>query len=283
MEIAMPPTQAQAQPQAQPQTLAKTGLSGPALFSDITVDHGCPARIGRFFLSAEHLARMAGIRLSFVPMTELLAANQANRESWLPLISIFDPTWSALDASNAFCIVGRNHRDEIVATQAGRLLDLPNTSFADVCSDLRLFYADTANAQPGETCSVSAPTAADIGGRVLFSGAAWYRPDTRGSGLSQTLPRISRVYGYTHWNTDVTVTLMGEANMARKINQRNGYRHAEWAVDLANGHYGTARMALLWNSRADTLDDLADFTERLSPEIEADIRDRRPDQSARAV
>jgi hypothetical protein len=253
------------------------------LFSDISVDHGPPSQVGRFFLAAEHLAHQIGISLSFAPMTAMTVINQANRATWPHLVPALDPNFSQLDATNAFCILGRNARGEVVATQAGRLLDLTDKSYADACEDLSLFYADRGDAKAGETCAVSAASARDIRGRVLYSGGAWYRPDIRGTGLSRILPRISRVYGYTRWNTDTTLTLMQVANMGRRVNERNGYRHAEWSIDWSAGPLGTQSLALLWNTRADTLADLADFTQRLAPEIEADISHRRTDQRARAI
>jgi hypothetical protein len=246
------------------------------LFSSLKVEHGPPALLGRFFLKAEALVHACGVALEFAPMTALLEANKANRETWLPLISIFDPTWSRLDQDNAFCILGRDKSGAIVATQAGRFLDLSQSSFGAVCEDLTLYYADPAAALPGERCTASAPEAwTTLTGRVLFSGAAWYHPNLRGAGLSRILPRLSRLYGLTRWNTDHTVTMMGEANMARRVNERNGYRHAAWSIDIASSHYGTARMALLWNTTADTLDDATDFVDRLGDHVARDLAARR--------
>jgi hypothetical protein len=253
------------------------------LFSEITVDHGDPGQIGRFFLTAEQLVRDTGITLSFAPMTALLEVNQANSTTWPHLVPALDPTFSTLSDSNAFCILGRNHRGEIVATQAGRLLDLATKSYADICEDLSLFYADRSKAAPEEACRVTSPSARRMHGSVLYSGGAWYRPDVRGSSLSRILPRISRVYGYTRWNTDATLTLMQVSNMGRRINERNGYRHAEWSIDWSAGPLGTQSLAMLWNTRSDTLEDLADFTQRLAAQIEIDIRHRRADQRASAV
>jgi hypothetical protein len=245
------------------------------VFEGLTIEHGPPALLGRFFLRAEALVEACGVTLEFAPMLALLEVNKANRNSWLPLISIFDPTWSDLHADNAFCILGRDRTGRVVATQAGRLLDLTGSSFGSACEDLTLFYRDPSEALPGERCTASAPEAWTIGGRVLFSGAAWYHPSLRGAGLSRVLPRLSRAYGHTRWATNHTVTMMGEANMARRVNERNGYRHAAWSIDIAGSHYGTARMALLWNTTANTLDDLQEFHDRLADDLEQDIAARR--------
>lgn len=242
-------------------------ITTPDLFSTLQIEHGPPAILGRFFLQVERLASDCGVTLEFATMAALLEVNRANRESWLPLISIFDPTWSDLDAENAFCILGRDRSGTVVATQAGRLLDLSSKTFGTACEDLTLFYADPAQALPDERCTALAPEAWTIGGRVLFSGAAWYHPSLRGAGLSRVLPRLSRVYGFTRWGTDHTVTMMGETNMARRVNERNGYRNAAWSIDITGSHYGTARMALLWNTTADTLEDASDFVDRIAADV----------------
>jgi hypothetical protein len=48
------------------------------------------ARLGRFFLEADRAARDRGVFLSFRPLHGLVAVNRENRDSWRPLIPIFD-------------------------------------------------------------------------------------------------------------------------------------------------------------------------------------------------
>jgi hypothetical protein len=261
------------------QTFAISPTASESLNTNITVHHGPVGTIGRFFLQAEQLAHDCGVRLSFAPMAALVDANLANRDSWLPLISIFDPTLNDLGDDNAFCILGHNVHGDLVATQAGRLFDWTGTTLRREAESLRLFYRDgVSDARPDEWCTMSAPAAARIRGSVLFSGAAWYRPDIRGSGLSQILPRISRVLGHTRWNTNTTITMMGGGNMKRRVNVRNGYRHAEWAADMDIGPFGPMQLALLWNDTADTLADLVDFGARVAPEIELHVGRRYAEQ-----
>jgi hypothetical protein len=56
--------------------------------------------------------------------------------------------------------------------------------------------------RPGERCLVTAPATRRIRGRVVFSGAAWYRPDYRGRGLSAILPRVGKAYALARWSPD---------------------------------------------------------------------------------
>jgi hypothetical protein len=240
-----------------------------SLFSQITVTHGPAPLLGRSLLKAEDAALRRGVRLSFASLNDLLQLNRNNRDTWLPLISLFDPTLNDLSEDQAFCILGSNKDGEIVAAQAGRLYDWPDTSYHEEASNLRLLYTNPSRSKlPDEGCRVSALAAKGITGRVLFSGAAWYRPDYRGCGLVEILPRIARAYAYTRWNTDCTVTMMSETNFKKGVFPRNGYRNAEWDVQLINSRMGTIRFVLLWIKPDEMLDDLGSFLDHFDAEID---------------
>jgi hypothetical protein len=213
------------------------------------------------------------VRLSFSSGRELLAVNEANRDTWLPLISVFDARFNALDEGNAFFILGRDAAGDVVACQAARLYEWKRTSFKRECESLRMFYRDPlAMRLPGEEWAVSALAAGGVTGRVAFSGAAWYRPDHRGIGLVEWLPRLSRALAKGLWNTDVTVTVMAENNFRKGVYPRNGYCNAEWAVEAVNGRMGTLRYALLWSKSGEMVEELERFLGDLAPEGDAAFR-----------
>ena len=113
-------------------------------------------------------------------------------------------------------------------------------------------------------------------GRLLFSGAAWCRPDCRGAGLATILPRISRALGLARWNTSKTLTLMGELNMGRRVFARNGYRHLDWSVDMHNSPlFGSGRYALLWIDRDELLDDIGTVLDASGAETDRALDVRR--------
>jgi hypothetical protein len=236
------------------------------LFSQIALRYGPAGTLGRTILAAEQLALSKGVRLSFATGAELLAVNEANRATWLPLISVFDVRFNALDDSNAFFILGRNALGEVVACQAGRLYRWERTCFKAECEGLTMFYRDPDSQKlPGEEWTVSALAARGVSGRVAFSGAAWYRRDYRGVGLVEWLPRLSRALAKGLWDTDVTVTVMAESNVRKGVYPRNGYRNAEWAVEAVNGRMGTLRYALLWSKSSEMIEDLDEFLRDLAP------------------
>lgn len=230
------------------------------LFDHITVQHGPAPLLGRFLLKAEDAARRRGLRLAFAGMHELLALNVANRDSWLPLFPLFDPTFNELTHDNAFCVLGYNQQGEPVAAQAGRLYQWADTNLHSEATSLRMFYADPERYKnPNEYCEVSALAARGVAGRVVFSGAAWYRKDYRGRQLVEILPRLSRAYAHARWNTDCTITMMTEAVVKAGVFPRNGYHNIEWDVLLSGSRLGDLRLALQWSKRQEMLEDLRAF------------------------
>jgi hypothetical protein len=243
------------------------------LFSRITLRYGPAGVLGRAILAAEQLALAKGVRLSFATGRELLAVNEANRATWLPLISVFDVRFNDLDDRNAFFILGRDAGGDVVACQAARLYEWEHTTFKSECESLRMFYRDPgAMKLPGEEWAVSALAASGATRRVAFSGAAWYRPDYRGIGLVEWLPRLSRALAKGLWDTDVTITVMAENNFKRGVYPRNGYCNAEWAVEAVNGRMGTLRYAFLWSKSAEMIEELEQFLGDLAAEGGAAFR-----------
>jgi hypothetical protein len=165
------------------------------LATNIEVHYGPRALLGEFFAWAGHEASRRGVALSFASFADLVAENQAQSATWRPLVPIFNPKLSGVTGETGFAILGRNEKQEIVATQAARFYDWSQTNLHREASSLRMFYADTrAAAERGDRCEILSPSAKAITGRVVFSGAGWYRPDFRGIGLATILPRISRAY-----------------------------------------------------------------------------------------
>jgi len=242
---------------------------------ELLIKHGSPQLFGTFFFEAVTKAREAGIEIVFGDFETLVALNAANARNWPPLIPLFDPEFGDLGAQNAFCIFGINRSNEVVATHAGRLFDWTYSHFAEEAQSLRLFYADPARMKlEGEACSVSASTAEQVRGRVVYSGAAWIRPDYRGRGLSSIFPRIGKVFPYTLWRPDYIVSLMTEETWRRGLSGRVGYSKVDWAVNMRNSRIGTRRFALLSMKEACILRYAEEFLMARSSKIDVGILDR---------
>jgi hypothetical protein len=270
---------------AKPVPAASTGLAGSSQqaarpwLSDLTVEHGPVDLLGRFFLKADTAARRRGVMLSFAPMQALVDANRRHRETWRPLLPLFDPASGGITDEDSFCIIGRNSQGDVVATQAARLYRWDNTTFHDEAQSLRLFYAEPdLLKRTDERVDVTAPAARRIRGRVVFAGGAWYRPDYRGRQLAQILTRISRAYAYTRWKHDFHVSIMAEEVCKGGMPQRSGYTKVDWEVMLRRtvvNPDGDVRCGLTWMDSSEYFEAIADFVARFDTQVDVGVDKRR--------
>jgi hypothetical protein len=248
------------------------------LLSEITVEHGPIDLLGRLFLKADTAARRRGVTLSFAPMQDLIDVNRANPETWRPLLPLFDPACGGITDDNSFCILGRNGKGEIVATQAARLYHWADTSFHEEASSLRLFYAEPARLKgTDERVDVTAPVARKLSGEVIFAGGIWYRPDYRGIGLPYILPWISRTYAYTRWKQAFSLSIMAEEIYKRGMAKRSGYSKVDWEVWLRRTPVhpsGDIRCALVYMDSDELLDGAANFLAGFDTQIDARVGER---------
>ena len=261
-----------------PKVAAQLGRPMQGILSEIQIEHGPAEVLGPFFLMAEEAARERGVHLSFAPLDALREANEQNRDSWRPLIPIFDPRYGGFTAETGFCILGRNDAGEIVATQAARRYDLLDRNFFDIVTSLRLLYPDPAEPfARGERWYAegdAATAAKKVSGTVTFSGAGWFRPDYRGRFPSAILPRISRALAYTRWNTDFTTSMMADGVVKGGFAQKCGYTNVAWHVRSENAVVGDLRLAFVWMDSGQLLSDLRKISSGMSTEINLTVEPR---------
>jgi hypothetical protein len=243
------------------ETLPRSGR----LPAHLKIKYGPVGLLGRFFLWADTAARDRGVTLSFASFEDLIEVNKANSDSWRPLVPVFDEALGGVTPETAFVLIGRNKHGEVVATQGARIYDWPETSLKDEAASLRMFYADPDAAfARGDRCEITAPIAEKISGRVVFSGAVWYRRDFRGKELATILPRISRAYAFTSWNSDFTIGLMTDAVIAGGMAERVGYTKLEHScIELVASPLGEVRCGLGWMQPDELLADLAAMMDRV--------------------
>lgn len=193
-------------------------------------------------------------------MHELLRVNQANADSWLPLFPALNPQFCQLNESNSFCLVGRNDEGEIVATQAGRLFDWRNSSFAEAAQSLALLYDDpTRSANPGESWTVTAPKAFELSGSIAFTGAVWYHPKVRGRGLASLIPRLARSLSLAKWNVDATVVMMSNNTHSHGLFKKTGHVNFQDGVQARASTHGDVDYLLFWMMQKDIIREVGEF------------------------
>jgi GNAT superfamily N-acetyltransferase len=201
----------------------------PTILDQITLVHGPHELLARYFAFADETLREHGVHLRFSQdFARLIALNQEHRESWPPLSPIFNPHYNDLGNGTAFWIEGRDRFGETVVTNGARLYDLGEGSLVDAVESLRVFYDDPAPAiAAGETVKITAPSATGIRGRVAFAGGLWVRPDYRRFGFAKLLPRFTRSFALTSWNTPTFWTYVDQKLDRIGLTQAYGYSHSE--------------------------------------------------------
>jgi hypothetical protein len=207
------------------------------------------------------------LTLSFENLERVAEVNKRNRDSWLPLFPTYDPEFWKGAEDKAFSIVGRNDDGEIVATQALRVFEWPETSFGAEAESLRLLYRDPkVHALAGESCVVTAKKAWRLSGRVTFSGGIWFRPDFRGRKLTGIMVRLGRAYAIAHHDITHNTAMMSETVFNKGLYKEVGYSNFDEWVEMRGSRLGTFRLKLMWMDVPELLDDFANFLETLDSE-----------------
>ena len=246
------------------------------LLDQITLLHGPSDLLGRFFLVADTAARDQGVRLRLrADFDELVALNKRHRDSWPALAPVFDPDFSNLRLDSAFWLEAMDENDQTVATHAARFFDWEDTTLSAELRSMRVFYEDPArHMAAGESIEVEAPTASRIRGKVTYGGAVWVRPDFRGKGLAALLPRISRAYAYSRWDTAWTWGLVEHKTHAKGLVRANGPYEVEESVLLHMAFRGELPLLLMWMGRDAMLSDVAEIVDQAT--VDSSRRIERP-------
>lgn len=265
------------------------------LLDQITLLHGPHDLLGRFFLIADTAARDQGVKLRLrVDFEGLVELNRQHRESWTPMSPIFDPAQSSLRIDSAFWLEAYDDDGDTVATHAARLFDWPETTVVDEIRSLRVFYDDPApRVADGERVELDGAAVAHIKGRNVYGGALWVRPDYRRRGLTTILPRISRAYAFTRWDSEFHWSFVEPKTHTFGVPHASGPFHVEdsMPVTLRLQFRGLFPSYVMWMRTAEMLDDTADFVlqttfessrrmERLS--TNRSLPDRRQGMSSRS-
>src|SRR4051794_414216 len=113
-------------------------MQSATLLDQVTVKHGPALYLAQFFVEAVAAAEQFGLSLSIEHDPEdLHALNAANRDSWYPLPTMFDPAYHELDRRNFFWVAARTAKGELVGSYAVRTYDWQESSLAEELPALR--------------------------------------------------------------------------------------------------------------------------------------------------
>ena len=146
-----------------------------------------------------------------------------------PPARIFVPDQFDSGRVDAFWMVGRNGDDEIIHTQAARLVDLAGESLAEYFGknfdEVSSNDLDLKNTRyyPGERT-------ANIFGRAVYHGEIWLKPgddSLRGHWVAPALYRLGLVFAFLKWQPDYAYGIIVDAAMCKGLGARAGYTNGE--------------------------------------------------------
>lgn len=204
-------------------------LATPASLLDRAPEHDI---VTRFFEAAIGLAAQRGIALRIRhDMSALADLNRMHRNSWLPLIPIFDINYNDFPPGSVFWIDATNSRGETIGTYAARSFLWRASTLVEEARSLRIFYSDPApHFAAGNFVEIPDEIpASQVAGPNACIGALWVRPDQRRNGLTKILSRICKAHACDLWQPSMCWGLVNPAHVD------SGVARAFGSVDLYKG------------------------------------------------
>lgn len=172
----------------------------------------------------------------------------------------------------------------MVFAQGGRIYDTGLQTLQDIANDQSFFYADGRIPGPCEPqIQLFAPAASGISGRFVYSGALWVRPDCRGRRLARLLPRISRAYALSRWNTAHTIALVSDQIANSPLLQMYGYSKVQPGFRISGLMAHDMVGSLMWMDADELAADLSRFLADDLPQINTAVADGSGQDEASAV
>lgn len=187
-----------------------------------------------------------------------------------PLYPMFDVACSYVDTSNAFWVCGFNDNNELVHTQAIRLLNMSEMSLNQHLDVHRHKYiTPNTTTDADRTFYSQSPALKKITGQVCYHGEFWLSGGEgghRNQGFTALLSRIVFELARKIWMPDYVFGFVPSALAFKGIPVRYGYTHCEPGVWYGPENEVTAEEALVWMSGQDIVQFLETPPKALSHE-----------------
>ena len=193
--------------------------------SDVFAIRQQPRRLfERYFHELEAETARLDVRFELVPPEKLVAVYEAHAASWNGFSPVFDYRTTDVPPDLTACLVGYDRNGEPAVAHGCRLFEFGEQTVQSAFEDLTFWYGSKAEARRAHTvCTLTAPTAARMTGRVLYIGAFWVRPDFRNISASPTIQELARVYGCSRWDFDAIVTVGSDSFRRPELQARYGF------------------------------------------------------------
>ncbi|MEM0945953.1 MAG: hypothetical protein AAGK37_00995 [Pseudomonadota bacterium] len=179
-----------------------------------------------------------------------------------PIYPMFDVASSYIDDTNGFWICGFNQDDELIHTQAVRLLDLTGQSLGHHLNVHRHKYITPDTTPDPDVTFYSGPEALKkITGKVCYHGEFWL-PATglggpRSHGVTPLLSRILFEILVRKWNPSFVFAFVPKQLAEKGAHLRYGYNHCEPGTWVGPDQQVTEEDYMIWMSASDMTKALA--------------------------
>jgi len=180
-----------------------------------------------------------------------------NHSSRGPVTPKFDPRIERLGEDNAFWILGRNGKGEVVHTQAIRIMDIGDGTLAEHIREefpaytppLWTLVSDMEQYRPG-------PGSNSIRGIACYHGDFWLKGGKdgfRGRGMNVLTSRLAMAICVMKWDPDYIYAYMHSLVACSGIAPRGGFMHMEqnnlfWSIP---GYDELLEAWMVWSGRED--------------------------------
>jgi hypothetical protein len=172
------------------------------------------------------------------------------------LFPIFDTASSFIDETNGFWICGFNEADELVHTQAVRLLDLSGISLGKHLDMHRHKYVVPDTTPDPDLTFFEGPEALKaVTGSVGYCGDFWLRSrglgGPRSQGATSLLSRLLFEIVQQAWKPDFVFAFVPKQLAAKGAHLRYGYSHCEPGKWIGPDQQVTDEEYLIWMNASD--------------------------------
>jgi len=166
----------------------------------------------------------------------------------------FDVSQSFIDRSNGFWICGFDQSNELIHTQAVRLLSLTDHSLDDhlrVHSQKYVIPGTTPD--PDQTFFEGPGALSEISGRVAYQGDFWIPSrglgGPRSQGITNMLGQLSLEMIHAAWKPDHLFAFVPKRLAEKGLNLRYGYNHCELGSWIGPDQQVTEEEYFVWMSQ----------------------------------
>ena len=168
-----------------------------------------------------------------------------------PIYPMFDVASSYVDGTNGFWVCGFDAHDELIHTQAVRLLDLSGMTLGTHLDNHRHKYITPDTTPDPDQTFYSGPEALHaITGRVCYQGDFWLRArglgGPRSQGATALLSRVLLEIMVATWTPNFVFALVPKTLAAKGAHLRYGYCHCEPGRWIAPDQQVTEEDYLIW-------------------------------------